>query len=151
MSRSFLTELSKVIIFISGLKKLSALYPRPRSIYTLPARAKWLLGKRRSSTAVAQRWQFPNKKNDVGHIGRIRGDWTFLLALRNKNKKNILKTSSSRCLRVVSRVRALVVTPIVVPSDASSDSNDVEELLRQLRGLLDEFRRLIVSLEAALR
>ncbi|KAJ9216593.1 hypothetical protein DTO166G4_1809 [Paecilomyces variotii] len=42
--------------------------------------------------------------------------------------------------------------PIIVPSEASSDSNnDAEELLRQLRGLLDEFRRLIVSLEAALR
>lgn len=44
------------------------------------------------------------------------------------------------------------VAPIIVPSEASSDSNnDAEELLRQLRGLLDEFRRLIVSLEAALR
>ncbi|KAJ9294226.1 hypothetical protein DTO271G3_7088 [Paecilomyces variotii] len=37
--------------------------------------------------------------------------------------------------------------PIVVPSEASSDSGDVGELLRQLRELLHEFRRVVVSLE----
>ncbi|KAJ9194381.1 hypothetical protein DTO166G4_1597 [Paecilomyces variotii] len=37
--------------------------------------------------------------------------------------------------------------PILVPSEASSDA-DVSELLRELRGLLLEFRRVITSVEA---
>ncbi|KAJ9210685.1 hypothetical protein DTO166G4_7745 [Paecilomyces variotii] len=39
--------------------------------------------------------------------------------------------------------------PIIVPSEVSSVPDDVDELLRRLRGLLNEFRLLIVSLEAA--
>ncbi|KAJ9255012.1 hypothetical protein DTO212C5_9198 [Paecilomyces variotii] len=33
--------------------------------------------------------------------------------------------------------------PIIVPSEVSSVPDDVDELLRRLRGLLDEFRLLI--------
>lgn len=40
------------------------------------------------------------------------------------------------------------VAPILVPSEAGSDAADVSELLRQLRGLLLEFRRVVTSLEA---